>query len=177
MKPARTVKAARAVSAARAVGAVEARAYSRGAALIVALILLLLVTLLATTGMTLSITELVMAGNEQFHRQAVDAASAGVEDAIAQLAASALDASTSISTASTTASGDYLASARYVGESTSVPGFSAGKFAARHFEIESTGGAARDASDDQFQGVMAIRSTDAVASFVKREDGLTGAQP
>lgn len=151
--------------------------YSRGAALIVALILLLLVTLLATTGMTLSITELVMAGNEQFHRQAVDAASAGVEAAIAQLAASALDAGTSISAVDTTASGDYLASARYVGESTSVPGFSVGKFAARHFEIESTGSAARHAGDDQFQGVMAIRSTDAVATFVKREGGLTGAEP
>jgi Tfp pilus assembly protein PilX len=152
-------------------------AKARGTALIVALILLLLVTLLATTGMTLSITEWVMAGNEQFHRQAVDAASAGVEAAIAQLAASPLAPDTSISAADTTASGDYLASAHYVGESTSVPGFSVGKFSARHFEIESTGGAARDASDEQFQGVMVVSSTDAVASFVKREGGLTGVGP
>jgi Tfp pilus assembly protein PilX len=151
------------------------RMKSRGTALIVALILLLLVTLLATTGMTLSVTELVMAGNEQAHRQAADAASAGVEAAIAQLVASPLDAGTSISVVDTTASGDFLASARYVGESTSVPGFSAGKFSARHFEIESTGSAARNASDDQFQGVMVVTATDGVASFVKREGGLTGA--
>jgi Tfp pilus assembly protein PilX len=145
---------------------------ARGTALILALILLLLVTLLATTGMTLSIAELVMAGNEQFHRQAVDAASAGVEAALARLAASPLDSDTSISAADRTASGDYVASTHYRGESTSVPGFSVGKFVARHFEIESTGGAARDASDEQFQGVMGVSSTDAVASFVKREGGL-----
>jgi Tfp pilus assembly protein PilX len=145
--------------------------------LIVALILLLLVTLLATTGMTLSITEEVTAGNEQFHRQAVDAASAGVETALARLAVSSLDAGTSISAVDTTASGDYLAKARYVGESRSAPGFSADKFSARHFEIESTGGAARDASDDQFQGVMAVTSTDGVATFVKRAGGLTGVTP
>ena len=157
----------------RTVKHLPSRRRSRGAALIVTLILLLLVTLLATTGMTVSITELVMAGNEQFHRQAVDAASAGVEAAIAQLATSSLDASASIRAVDTTASGDYLASARYAGESTGVPGFSVGTFSARHFEIESTGGAARDASDDQLQGVMVVTSTDAVASFVKREGGLT----
>jgi Tfp pilus assembly protein PilX len=151
------------------------RGHSRGVALIVSLILLLLVTLLATTGMTLSITEEVNAGNEQFHRQAVDAASAGVEAAIAQLGTSSLDASTRISAVDTTASGDYFASARYVGESTAVPGFSADKFSARHFEIQSTGGAARNASDDQFQGVMVVSSTDGVVSFVQRESGLTGA--
>lgn len=156
---------------------VMSRTKLHGTALIVALILLLLVTLLATTGMTLSITELVMAGNEQFHRQAVDAASAGVESAIAQLAASPLAPSTAIKTADTTASGDYLASARYAGESTNVPGFSAGKFSARHFEIESAGGAARNASDDQLQGVMVISSTDAVTNVVQIEGGLTGVEP
>jgi Tfp pilus assembly protein PilX len=153
------------------------RTSSRGVALIIALILLLLVTLLATTGMRISTAEVVMAGNEQFHRQAMDAASAGVEAVIAQLAASPLDRSTSITTANTTESGDYLASARYVGESTSVPGFSAGKFTARHFEIESTGGAARNASDDQFQGMMAVTSTGAVETFAKRAGGLTESAP
>jgi Tfp pilus assembly protein PilX len=148
-----------------------------GAALVIALILLLIVTLLATTAMGISIAEVVMAGNEQFHRQATDAASAGVEASIAQLAASALDRTTSVSTADTTASGDYVASARYAGESATVPGFSAGKFSARHFEIESTGGAARHADDEQFQGVMIVISKDAVEVFEKKEDGLTGASP
>jgi Tfp pilus assembly protein PilX len=150
---------------------------SKGVALVIALILLLIVTLLATTAMGISIAEIVMAGNEQFHRQATDAASAGVEAAIAQLAASAMDRNTSITTADTTASGDYVASARYVGESASVPGFSAGKFSARHFEIESTGGAARHASDEQLQGVMIVSSKDAVETFERWEDGLMGGVP
>jgi Tfp pilus assembly protein PilX len=148
-----------------------------GAALVIALMLLVIVTLLATTAMGISIAEVVMAGNEQFHRQAMDSASAGVEAAIAQLAASAMDRSTTISTIDSTASGDYVASARYVGESTSVPGFSAGKFSARHFEIESTGGAGRNASDQQFQGVMIVSATGAVATFEKKEDGLSGGDP
>ncbi len=150
---------------------------SKGTALIIALILLLIVTLLATTAMGISIAEVVMAGNEQFHRQAMDAASAGVEAAVAQLAASPMDPSTSITTADTTASGDYVASARYVGESTGVAGFSAGKFSALHFEIESTGSAARNASDEQFQGVMIVSSRDAVETFEQKEDGLTGGAP
>ncbi|HEU4625932.1 MAG TPA: PilX N-terminal domain-containing pilus assembly protein [Steroidobacteraceae bacterium] len=149
----------------------------RGAALIVALILLLIVTLLATTGMSLSVAELAMAGNEQLHRQAVDAASAGVEAAIARLAAGALEPTSSISIADTTASGSYFARARYVGDSTTVPGFSAGQFSAQHFEIESIGEAARGASDDQLQGVMVVSSTPGVASFVQREGGLTEVAP
>jgi len=153
------------------------RTSSRGVALIVTLVLLLLVTLLATTGMRISTAEVAMAGNEQFHRQAMDAASAGVEAVIAQLAKSGLDRSTSITVADTTASGDYLASARYVGESRSVPGFSAGKFSVRHFEIESTGGAARDASDDQAQGVMVVSSTGDVETFARRAGGLTESEP
>jgi type IV pilus assembly protein PilX len=153
------------------------RTSSRGVALIVTLILLLLVTLLATTGMRISTAEVVMAGNEQFHRQAMDAASAGVEAAIAQLAKSPLDRSTSIDVADTTASGAYLASARYAGESTSAPGFSAGKFSARHFEIQSTGGAARDASDDQLQGVMVVSATSGVETFVRKQRGLAESAP
>ncbi|HVY81707.1 MAG TPA: PilX N-terminal domain-containing pilus assembly protein [Steroidobacteraceae bacterium] len=149
----------------------------RGAALVLALILLLIVTLLATTGMSLSIAELAMAGNEQFHRQAVDAASAGIEAGIAQLAARAHEPAPSISIADRTASGDYFARARYMGESTVVPGYSVGQFAARHFEIESIGEAPRGASDDQLQGVMLVSSAAGVATFVQRESGLQGAAP
>jgi type IV pilus assembly protein PilX len=153
------------------------RTSSRGVALIVTLILLLLVTLLATTGMRISTAEVVMAGNEQFHRQAMDAASAGVEAVIAQVANSPLDRSTSITAADTTASGDYLASGRYMGDSTSVPGFSVGKFSARHFEIESTGGAARDAIDDQLQGVMVVSSNGDVETFTRTAGGLGEPEP
>ncbi len=60
----------------------------RGAALVIALLLLVVSTLLATTGMRTSIAELWMAGSEQFHRRAVEAASAGVEAGIARVRAS-----------------------------------------------------------------------------------------
>ena len=147
--------------------------------MITAMILLLIVTLLATTGMMMSSGELVMAGNEQFHRQAVDAASAGVEAAIARLAAIPLTRGDSVTLADTTASGDYVASARFAGEEGSVPGFSVGRFSALHFEIESTGSAPRNAADEQFQGVMLISSTDAVDTFAQRGTGLdrSGATP
>lgn len=151
----------------------------RGVALITAMILLLIVTLLATTGVMLSTSELVMAGNEQFHRQAIDAASAGVEAAIARLAASPLSRRGSVTLADTTASGDYVSTARFAGEESSVPGFSVGRFSALHFEIESTGSAPRNAADEQFQGVMLISSKDAVDTFTQRGTGLdaSGATP
>ncbi len=60
-----------------------ARRGQRGAALVIGLILLLVLTLLAVAGMNSATTELVMAGNEQFHRSAAHAASAGIEEAIA----------------------------------------------------------------------------------------------
>jgi Tfp pilus assembly protein PilX len=149
----------------------------RGVALIIAMLLLLIVTLLATTGMMMSTGEMAMAGNEQFHRQAADAASAGVEAAIARLAVSSMGRGSSFTLADTTASGDYVASARFTGEESSIPGFSAGKFSALHFEIESTGSAARNADDEQFQGVMLISSKEAVDTFTKRGTGLDGRGP
>lgn len=151
---------------------------SRGVALVIALVLLLIVTLLATTGIMVSISELVMAGNEQFHRMATDAASAGVEAAIARL--SARPASTSVVTAvDETASGDYIATARYVGEESNVPAFSAEKFAGLHFEIESTGQSARNATDEQLQGVMILVPHSAADTFTQMAGGLAneGSEP
>ena len=151
---------------------------SRGVALVIALIVLLIVTLLATSGMTTSITEFVMAGNEQFHRKAADAASAGVEVAIAQLASQGVNAGASSSSlpnvVGETVAGDYIASTRFVGEEANLPGFSAEKFAALHFEIESTGEAARSAADEQFQGVLLLTSRGSAQTFVQKESGLSG---
>ena len=49
------------------------------------MILLAILSLLAVAGMSMSTAEMAMAGNEQFHRLASDAASAGIETAIARL--------------------------------------------------------------------------------------------
>jgi Tfp pilus assembly protein PilX len=145
------------------------RLRQRGVALAIALILLLIATLLATGGMMTATAELVMAGNEQFHRHAVDAASAGVEVALARVATAAGGV---FDNAGATNSGPYITSSRYAGEETSLPGFSAEKFAALHFEIESTGSSARNAQDHQLQGVMVIVSRDATQTFTRLGDGL-----
>ena len=152
----------------------QRRGRSRGVALVIALIVLLIVTLLATSGMTTSITEFVMVGNEQFHRKAADVASAGIEVAIAQLASAGASSSSLPNVVGETAAGDYIASTRFAGEEANLPGFSAEKFAGLHFEIESTGEAARSAADEQFQGVMLLTSRGAAQTFVQRESGLSG---
>jgi Tfp pilus assembly protein PilX len=54
----------------------------RGAALVVGLLLLLVITLLAVAGMNSSATEFIMAGNEQFHQNAFQAAQTGIEQTI-----------------------------------------------------------------------------------------------
>jgi Tfp pilus assembly protein PilX len=155
----------------------RARGRSQGVALVITLILLFIVTLLATTGMMTSTAELVMAGNEQFHRRAADAASAGTEAAIARLAAIPVSHLTAFTAAGRTVAGDYLVSTRYVGEEANLPGFSAEKFAAVQFEVDSTGRAGRNASDEQFQGVMIVTSMTAASTFAQIGAGLAEGAP
>lgn len=131
----------------------------RGAALVVGLIMLLILTILAFTGVNTATTELAMANNEQFRRNAADASAAGVEDAISRIGtvgtvpgASADIGATELGNEATT----YETSTRYVGDETGLPQSSADKFIGLHFEIESTGASARNARDVQTQGVMVI---------------------
>ena len=145
----------------------------RGTVLVIALVLLLIITLLATTGMAMSTAEFVMAGNEQFHRKAIDAASAGVETVIARLSAESPEQRASIEAVGSTAAGDYLADVRSAGEESSLSGFSADKFIGLHFDIDSTGGSARNATDTQVQGVLVIEATAGVSTFRKLGTGLT----
>jgi Tfp pilus assembly protein PilX len=140
--------------------------------LVIALLLLLIITLLATTGMRTSIAEMWMAGSEQFHRAAVEAASTGVEVAIARLRAGrgALAGGSAISGGS--AHAGYTATVRYVAAEAAIPGSSAEKFVAEHFEIESTGSAPRGARDVQIQGVVVISSSTGVRTFRRIGEGL-----
>lgn len=148
----------------------------RGMALVIALILLLIVTLLATTGMAMSTTEFVMAGNEQFHRKAIDAASAGVEAVVARLSARP---SLALTSSGFTAAGEFIASARYVGDETALAGFTAERFIGLHFDVSSDGASARKATDSQIQGVLVIEAMDGVSSFTRRGGGLAdrGGEP
>lgn len=145
----------------------------KGVALIIALVLLLILTLLATTGLAMAIGDLKMAGNEQFHRQASDAASAGIEASIARLSAHQQE----ITTTGQAASAEYLATARYAARETSLPGFSTARFAGVHYEIESTAQAGRRAIDEQVQGVMLIVAGEGAETFMRTGVGLGGGSP
>jgi Tfp pilus assembly protein PilX len=154
----------------------SARDTQRGVALVIALVLLVIVTLLATTGMRMSIAELWMAGNEQFHRKAVDAASAGLEATVARFRAQGALAASQEDGGPTAigdpASDSYSVSMRYTGREASLPGSSVGELVADHFEIESTGASARGARDVQIQGVMVVSTANGVASFSRLGAGL-----
>ena len=143
----------------------------RGAALVIALLLLTILTLLAITGMRTSVAELWMAGSEQFHRKAVEAASAGVEAAIARLRATG-GAGVEATIDGESADAPYTATLRRAGTEAALPGSSAEKFVGEHFEIESTGAAARGALEVQVQGVLVISPANGVRSFRSVGTGL-----
>jgi type IV pilus assembly PilX-like protein len=150
------------------------RRSERGAALVVALLLLVILTLLATTGMRTSVAELWMAGSEQFHRKALEAASSGVEAAIVRLGASAGSLSSGTSVDGMAGDAPYAAAIRHAGTEASLPGSSAEKFVGEHFEIESTGTASRGAREVQVQGVLVVSSTNGVRTFRSAGNGLGG---
>lgn len=151
----------------------------RGVALVIALIMLLVLTLLAMTGMNTATTELIMSGNEQYRRNASQAAAAGIEQAIARLADASTARSAVPSTIAPTAlpgapDDRYATVTRFTGDETGLPQSSADKFVGLHYTIESTGNSARGASDTQVQGVMVITATGATgeSSLTRLGTGL-----
>ncbi len=129
--------------------------YQRGAALVVGMILLLILTLLAISGMTTSTTQLVMAGNEEYHENAFQAAETGIERTIA---AGAFDVAAEVVNPPVTLPNQdiYAATVRPRGTSAPPPGYSLDQFSAQNFEIESTGTSVRDATDTHVQGLFLI---------------------
>lgn len=155
------------------------RAGERGAALVIALIMLVILTILAFTGINTATTELALAGNEQSRRNAADAASAGIEQSIAEIS---LVGTTPGSTGEVGPSAlgaapvEFAAETRYLGDETGLPQSSADKFIGLHFEIESTGTSARNGRDSQTQGVLVVASTGGAGntSLGQLGDGLEG---
>lgn len=139
-----------------------------GAALVIALLLLAIVTLLAITGMRTAIGELWMAGSEQFHRAALEAASAGIETAIARLRAELPPGDFD----GESLGAPYTVTVRHAGAETSMPGSSAEKFVGDHFEIESTGASSRGALEVQRQGVLVVSPANGVRTFRSIGAGL-----
>ncbi len=118
-----------------------------GAALVVGLVMLSILTLLAITAMNTSSTELIMAGNEQFRERAFQAAEAGLERAVRELATVPQDkVEKKVPNVAITSQTDdkYSISSVYVGEDDDIPGYSQG-FAGLHYRVQSTGESRRNA--------------------------------
>jgi Tfp pilus assembly protein PilX len=158
-------------------GVSPARAKRRGVALVIALLLLAVLTVLAGTGVRMSIGEVWMAGNEQFHLQAVDAASAGVETAVARISAAGSASpvpSGGLNQAVGSAS-EFTVSARRRAQESVLAGSSAGRIMGEHVEIESLGTSSRGARDSQVQGVMVISAANGLTRFSRIGAGLSEA--
>jgi hypothetical protein len=69
----------------------------------------------------------------------------------------------------------YTVSLRYTGREAPLPNASTEKFAGNHFEIESTGQSARNATDVQMQGLMVVTPTGGVSTFHRIGTGLDSA--
>lgn len=154
-----------------------ARGKRRGVALVIALLLLAVLTVLASTGVRMSIGEVWMAGNEQFHLQAVDAASAGVETAVARISAAGGVSpvprgglNQPVGSAS-----EFTVSARRMAQESVLAGSSAGRITGEHVEIESVGTSSRGARDSQVQGVMIVSAANGLTRFSRIGAGLSEA--
>ena len=133
-----------------------------GAALVIGLILLMILTLLAISGMTTSNTELVMAGNEQVRQNASQAAGAGVEVAMTQLALVPQTLTPTVVGPTAmpgvnAATDQYTTSSQFLGQTNFVDGFSIGKYVGFHYEITSTGTSARNARSVTTQGAYVVQ--------------------
>ncbi|HLS80494.1 MAG TPA: PilX N-terminal domain-containing pilus assembly protein [Steroidobacter sp.] len=138
-----------------------------GAALVVGLLLLLVLTLLAISGMNTASLELVMAGNTQYHQNAFQAAETGIERALVDDTFNPVlaTAEETLNVAIAGSSIDkYSTWTRRQLDGKAQPamwGSSWNSFSTYHFEIESHGESARNATARNFQGVAIISPADA----------------
>ena len=128
----------------------------RGSALAVGLIILSLVTLLALAGSSSAHVERLLAQNDTFRENAAFAASAGIEMAISAILGSAQPETVDpVVTGRMSGADDWFeARVRFLGYETSLPQAPDAGVSGAHFEIVSTGHAARRAIDRQRAGVM-----------------------
>lgn len=131
----------------------------RGATLAIGLILLLLVTLLGLAGASGAHLELMLANHEQFRENAATAASTGIEFAISRIV------NTSVAPAAAHTDRDYMPGSatdrwethtRFAGFERDLPQRPGDNVIGAHFEIVSTGHAARRAIDRQRLGFMLV---------------------
>jgi len=141
------------------------RVRQAGATLAVGLMLLALVTMLALAAAGSTHLARLLAQNDSFRENAASAASAGIEMAIR-----AIDTSSSPASVPSRLTGDLPDASSYeveihlLGYETALPREPAARLAGAHFEILSTGFAARHATDRQRAGVMWVVDVPAAAA-------------
>jgi hypothetical protein len=137
----------------------------RGVALFIGLILLVVITVLAVAAMTMATSDLRMAANRQFHENAFQAASRGVQLGI--ITPNLPTTGVTVTVASTAVPGNATDTYQYTvsfdpdNGITGVPagGYSLGTssgFSAFHFEVQATGKSARGSEVLQEQGFYII---------------------
>jgi hypothetical protein len=135
-----------------------------GTALVTGLLLLSLITLLGLAGAAAAQVELQLARNEQFRENAASAASAGIEMAISQVIASTPESvPTRLYASLPGAAGRFEAQTRFIGYESGLPQPEGANLAGAHFEITSTGFAARNATQKQRAWVMRVVELPAAA--------------
>lgn len=127
-----------------------------GATLAVGLVLLALITLLSLAGASAAHVERVLAQDEAFRENAVCAASGGIETAIRAIVTSPDPASVPalVSGSLPDTEARFEASIRFAGYELALSQPPAARLAGAHFEIVSTGYAARGAVNRQRAGIM-----------------------
>ena len=148
----------------------------RGVALVIVLVLLAILTMLVIASAGTAKAELVMAGNEQYREHAADAASAGIEHALASLPP--VPSSSAISAGPMAVPGTltdtFTTSIRYIGEERGLPQSSADKWLGYHYVIASVGISVRGAIDEQTQGVLVVSPAGGTETYGSTGKGLTG---
>ncbi|HUQ08830.1 MAG TPA: hypothetical protein VM146_00845 [Steroidobacteraceae bacterium] len=128
-----------------------------GVALVAGLLLLSLITLLGLAGAAAAQVDLQLARNEQFGENAASAASAGIEMAIRQVTVSTPETVPARLYSSLPGdAGRFEAQTRFIGYEFGLPQTEGANLAAAHFEITSTGFAARNATRRQRAIVMRV---------------------
>ena len=138
--------------------------------------LLALATLLGLAGAATAHIEAQLAHNEQFRENAASAASAGVEYAIHLIVTTAVPEAV-LSSASATLPGSadrYEIQTRFLGYDIALPQVTGAGLAGAHFEITSTGHAARGAIDRQRAIVMRVIATPDTAAASECEPVIAG---
>jgi len=142
------------------------KANQRGAALVVGLLLLLILTMRAISGMNSASVEFIMAGNEQYHQNAFQAAETGIAQALATGTYNPGNAATQTVAASVPNSTSDTYSAvisrqlNGAAQSAMIWTGSLNTFSSYHFEIQSTGNSVRNGVATNTQGVVILAQKD-----------------